>query len=131
MEKVIKVANFQQVGKVIEELTKKYGERVISDVEKITIDNTKKLRTQIQKNTPKGSSSPHLKNSWVWEIKKDEHDRITGTVYSNNEKVAFYSGFVEFGTAKMDAQPFARPALKIISRKYEKDIFKALENFEI
>ena len=131
MGNIIKVSNFQQVGKVIEELTKKYGERVVSDIEKITRDNTKKLRTQIQKKTPKGISSPHLKNSWVLEIKKDEHGRIIGAVYSNNKNVAYYSGFLEFGTIKMDAQPFARPALQVIKPKYENEILKTLENFEI
>jgi len=45
-------------------------------------------------------------------------DHISGTVTDGEKTIlgtvvseAFYSGFVEFGTYKMEAQPFMRPAL--------------------
>lgn len=37
-----------------------------------------------------------------------------------------YSGFLEFGTRFMDAQPFVQPALDEIKDKFETDLSKAL-----
>ena len=46
------------------------------------------------------------------------YEPLTGFIHSP----ASYSGYVEFGTRYMSAQPFIRPALEWMKPKYEKDL---------
>lgn len=44
-------------------------------------------------------------------MREHTHARSTGANSANVEATAPYSGYVEFGTYKMAAQPFIRPAI--------------------
>lgn len=41
--------------------------------------------------------------------------------------LAPYAGFVEFGTSRMGAQPFMRPALAFVEQIFSKELFEAIE----
>lgn len=50
----------------------------------------------------------NLRASIVSEVRDDVRDRVAGYVGTNVE----YAPFQEFGTSRMDAQPFLRPAIE-------------------
>lgn len=49
----------------------------------------------------------------------------SGAVIQGVEATAPYAGFVEFGTSRMAAQPFLRPALAAVRKQFRSDMEKA------
>lgn len=52
--------------------------------------------------------------------------RIAGFMSWIIEASVYYAGFVEFGTSKMAARPFMRPAIYIVSPKARREIGKQI-----
>jgi HK97 gp10 family phage protein len=55
-------------------------------------------------------------------ITAEQEDEMAWTVTS----AAFYSVYVEFGTSRMDAQPFMIPAIEIVRPKFERAMRRLL-----
>lgn len=56
-------------------------------------------------------------------IKADMNGKLSFTLTSN----AFYSGFVEFGTRYMQAEPFIKPTIKTQGKQLQKDLIRLLK----
>ena len=73
--------------------------------QKAPVDTGNLKKNIIVKRLPKGESS--LTSEHIVTVRKG---KLTAKQKSSGLKDAYYGQFVEFGTAKMPAQPFLRPA---------------------
>jgi HK97 gp10 family phage protein len=73
-----------------------------------TCETEAKKRARVSKNPPPGHT--HMRDRI-----KHTHAHLSSEV----ESPADYSGFNEFGTVKMSAQPFMRPGFRVSSKKLQ------------
>lgn len=90
-------------------LTKKA--RIRSELQQVVSNNTKELQRLAAKEAPVDTGN--LRNSIEFSI-----NGLTGRIVSR----ADYSAYVEFGTRKMRAQPFMRPAYRQVKEKFFNDL---------
>ena len=82
-----------------------------SSADAVVKNNTERAKKQAQKYAP-------VETWFLHDEIYTEYEPMTGYVHSP----ASYSGYQEFGTRFMSAQPFMRPALEWVKPKYEKDL---------
>lgn len=87
------------------------------DLQEVVLKNTKRLERSMKEHAhfTKGYSTGNLRRSINMEISPDG---LTGTVSPNTE----YDVYVEYGTSKMEAQPYVRPAFDEVSKEFMNDI---------
>lgn len=93
------------INELISQLELKHEEVV--DVAAAAMKNTVAKTQERAKSIAPVRTSFMKDNINVWPVEK-KTDEVIGTV----ESEADYSSFVEFGTYKMSAEPFMRPAVK-------------------
>lgn len=112
----------------LEELRRALGKKpelLKSDLRRIVSDNTMRLHREAVKNAhfgrytkkPNGYTTGNLRSSIS---SKMSTDGLFGEVSPHTE----YASYVEYGTRKMQAQPYMRPAFKKIKPKFINDIKK-------
>ena len=100
----------------MDDLLKKLKKNVkLDDVKKVVKHNTAELQERAQRNCPVDTGN--LKDSIGIDI---IDDGMTGEV----EPTADYGPYVEYGTRKMSAQPYVRPAFSTQSRQFKNDMDK-------
>ena len=103
-------------------LVNEYSQEVIEEGNKITKEYAEKTRDILEITTPVSNrTTRHLRDSWT--VKYEGRDILKATVYSSTRKRSI-AHFVEFGTSKMQAQPFMVPAFNVISPRF----FSAIRN---
>lgn len=101
-------------------------------VEPILFKGADKVTQLARANAPMGSTGA-LKQALVTKKLERTGDQPAPSLSGVDQKVAFYARFVEYGTAKMPARPFFRPAWdskfqetrKFIRNELKKLIMKA------
>lgn len=121
--KNIKIENLNnEVLKLVDD----YSKEVIEAGNKLTREYAEKIRDMLEATTPVSSrTTRHLRDSWV--VKYEGRDILKATVYSSIKK-KYISTFIEFGTYKMQAQPFMVPAFNVISPQFYNAIRSKIQN---
>jgi HK97 gp10 family phage protein len=82
-------------------------------LEKALVDVGKPLRDEIVRVTPRSNQAPHVADTFIVKVSKEERSEGRSTVLvgpsAARGSVGFVAGFLEFGTSKMPARPFIRP----------------------
>ena len=91
----------------------------MNDLKKVIRHNGAELQSKIQDNAEftQGYQTGTTKRSVVLLIKD-------GGLTAESGPTTEYSGYVEYGTRFMDAQPFVKPALEEQTKKFKQDINK-------
>ena len=114
-----------------------HPEELTAAVEKHMMDRLEVAAEQIASRArqlvPIGKDVPQGKGKWskresgalkrtirVVRLKGDPKQNVR--VYAGNSGDVYYAGFVEYGTVKMKAKPFLRPALNEIKSRIEEII---------
>jgi len=83
-------------------------------IEKALVKVGQPLRDDIVRTAPRSRIAPHMADTFVVKVSKEERDFGRTIVLvgpkAGRGSVGFVAGFVELGTSKMRAQPFVRPA---------------------
>jgi len=103
-------------------------EPVLAEIRANTMDRLQEIAEKVadkaRQNVPVGKDVPQGKGKWskreagalkksirVVRLKGDPKSNVR--IYAGNREV-FYARFVEYGTVKMPAKPFLRPALEAV-----------------
>lgn len=104
----------------LEDLQKKLKENVtMNDVKRVVRQNGADLQQKIQEKAEftQGYQTGQTKRSVDLVIKD-------GGFTADSGPTTEYSGYLEYGTRFMDAQPFVRPALEEQASKFKRDMQK-------
>lgn len=111
------MAKIKIVG--MEKLQKKLKKNVrVDDVKRVVRHNGAEMQQKAQQNAPVDTG--HLKRSIGLEM-------TDGGLTAEVEATADYSGYVEYGTRPMKAQPFLGPAFNDQKEKFKRDMKKLVK----
>ncbi|MDL2212129.1 HK97 gp10 family phage protein [Erysipelotrichaceae bacterium OttesenSCG-928-M19] len=121
--KTIRIANLDnEILKLVDE----YSKEVIEAGNKITKEYAEKTRDMLEKTTPVSNrTTRHLRDSWS--VKYEGREILRATVHSSTRKRSI-AHFIEFGTTKMQAQPFMVPAFNVISPQFYNAMRRKIQN---
>lgn len=74
------------------------------------IEAAEPMRDRMEQLVPVSDDAPHVRDEMVISKARSDTDARETAVAVGPTKKGFYGSFVEFGTAHMAAQPWARPA---------------------
>lgn len=108
----------------IRKIYESYSEELKEGIQKIVIEYTEKIISEIKRTAPRSDRSGviHLADSFDYEIRKDVDNFMT-TIYSPDR--GFIAHFVEYGSVKNVPKPFMRPAFD----KYVPQMENEIKNF--
>jgi len=116
----LKTKGFKELFKNLDKLEK----AIVNEIEDIIKKAAEKIRDEAKERAPKltGQLSDSIEVKTL-EIKKDKIKIGIGPVGD----AVFYWFFVEYGTSKMAAQPYLRPAYDNNKKAVEKEIARELQ----
>lgn len=116
----LKTKGFTELFKNLDKLEK----AIVDEIEDIIKKAAEKIRDEAKEKVPEltGKLKDPIEIKTL-EIKKDEIKIGIGPVGDD----VFYWFFVEYGTSKMEAQPYLRPAFDNNKKAVEKEIAKGLQ----
>ena len=127
----VKVTGLKELGKKMNDLGKKTKGR-------ISVDSMRKgaviIRDKARANAPTLQEKvPHRKRGTlrrtILESKTIENFKVkTGKGGAKNPNDPYYWRFIEFGTSKMQARPFLRPAFSTKKNQVSREIINNLRN---
>lgn len=75
------------------------------------------LKEEIVRTTPRSPNAPHVADTFVMKVSEEERGEGRTTVLigpkAGRGSVGFIAPFLEFGTSKMSARPWIRPAYDV------------------
>lgn len=100
-------------------------------LEKALLDLGRGLRDQIKPNVPRSPNAPHVADTFVAKVSREEREAGRSTVLvgpkTGKGSVGFVAPFLEFGTSKMAARPFIRPTWDGWKRSFPRGLTRLLQ----
>lgn len=116
-KELVRIEGLKELGRAIEQLDTKIQKRILRSA---TAAGARVIAKEAKANAPEdtGNLKKNIRTKNIKPDKLGKQESVVGVrVKGKTKDSAFYWRFVEFGTAKMPAKPFLRPAFE--SKKVE------------
>lgn len=98
----------QALAQALRTLPDRVSRRVVKEA---LTDGAEPIRARMEANAHHGNVAPHIaENMVIGTARRSDTPDGTGVAVGPRKGQFFYGYFLEFGTRKMSARPFARPA---------------------
>jgi len=103
----IKIDGLKELEKDFKRLTKCFKPE---EIKKVAVDSAEIIRADAERRAPLGPTGKLKKSNVVKTL--DRNKKRPAAIAAVDRKVAPHAHFMEFGTSKMAAKPFFRPAVE-------------------
>ena len=103
----VRIDGLKDLQKDFEKLTKGFEPK---QIEEASLESAEIIRADAERRAPRGPTG-NLKKAQIKKPLK-RGNNVASAIAAVDRKKAFYAGFVEFGTSRMAAQPYFRPAVE-------------------